>query len=434
MSDINLVHNPDHSENALSEKTQIAVLGTGWFGRAMSKRLLDSGYQVLLGTRNPTRAKGNFKLPVEPVNYVEAIQKTDIVILCLPQQAHSSFIKDYGSFVKGKIVIDVTNPLHYHSGNDLNMSIAENLQAALPEARVVKAFNTLSAYSLEVHTHGLTREVYICTNDPGVLRKVSEMVRKIGYTPVDSGTLAMSRSVEAMPLSFFENWRLPLAVCAGLHIFFFLYLLITRYVIVATPNYNNLPLFGFNSTVADTALGLFSLANLAGCVANIFQLVRGRANQPFPPWLANWLNSRKQLGLLGFLYMGVHIFMSTSYAHLYRHIVGGYINGPAQAGLLLAHISALIYSILWVVSLPSVGNLLSWREWRFIQSTLGWTALALGFIHTVLMVYPFWMMVVNIPNIAMLGSILPVLAFILKFFLLLPPVQSKIQLIQQGKA
>ncbi|ORX92802.1 hypothetical protein K493DRAFT_303088 [Basidiobolus meristosporus CBS 931.73] len=378
MADISLESEPSCGADTNS-KVKVSVIGTGWFGRAMCKRLLEAGYDVLLGTRKSTRATSSFELAVEPVSYAEAIQQTRVIILCLPQRAHLSFIKDYGTLLAGKILIDVTNPLHYHTGNDLNVSIAENLQAALPEAKVAKAFNTLSAYSLERHTRGTTQEVYICSNEPKTLHMVAELARELGYTPVDFGTLAMARTVETMPFTFFENWKVPLIICGGIHLFFFLYLLITRYVIQATPNYNTLPLFGFNSTVANTSLGLFALSNLAG------------------------------------------------------HISGGIITGMAQAGLLAAHISALIYSILWIVSLPSVNSLLNWREWRFIQSKLGWTALALGYIHTVLMVYPFWKMVKDIPHIAMLGSILPGLAFVGKLLVLLPPVKAKLQRIHSGK-
>ncbi len=79
-----------------------------------------------------------------------------IVVLALPASAHTQFAEQYGHLLTGKVVIDISNaPSSSTSGK--GQSVAETLQALLPGAHVVKAFNNLSAYELADKVGGAAR-------------------------------------------------------------------------------------------------------------------------------------------------------------------------------------------------------------------------------------------------------------------------------------
>ena len=127
-------------------------------------------------------------------------------------------------------------------------SQAEYLAKLLPHSKVVKAFNTLSAYSLtsgglqgskQVYKRHLSPEtsvlgdscltlccgcqVMIAGDDVSARDIVARVVRGAGFTPVDLGCLSSARSIEDIPVSVFPLWRVPFYI--HLSIFCFLYIL-----------------------------------------------------------------------------------------------------------------------------------------------------------------------------------------------------------------
>jgi 8-hydroxy-5-deazaflavin:NADPH oxidoreductase len=103
--------------------------------------------------------------------------------------------------VEGKTVIDLMNPLgpKMEFDIDCNTSSAEQTQAELPKAHVVKAFNTVFAPNQSTARIGSEQlTAFIAGDDLDAKKVVSQLTRDIGFDPVDCGPLKTARFLEAM--------------------------------------------------------------------------------------------------------------------------------------------------------------------------------------------------------------------------------------------
>merc|ERR1712141_513481 len=99
--------------------------------------------------------------------------------------------------LEGKTVIDVSNRATLHRKEE--HSQAEYLQSLLPKSAVVKAFNVLSAYALESGGLQGTKEVLYAGDANSAKEEVNGIIRLLGFTPVDCGTLRNAREIEDIP-------------------------------------------------------------------------------------------------------------------------------------------------------------------------------------------------------------------------------------------
>ncbi|RKP39138.1 hypothetical protein BJ085DRAFT_30706 [Dimargaris cristalligena] len=453
----------DRSRDTLTARPPVAILGAGWFGRALCQRLHQAGYTVHVGRRRPTAAGegvagGSFPLPVLPTTYFDAIESARVIFLTIPHRAHPAFVVDYAAALAGKILVDVSNPdedLPRRSpspgggprrGGSVPWrqpaySIAEQLAQALPQTQVVKAFNTLSAYQLEHDIGGPSPQVLVCTDYAEAQREIMNIVRTLGYTPVDAGTLRMARDTESINFRFFPGWWGAVTFTVFLFLIFFLYDLVALHLLPGANNsshqFSDLPYRTIGKVMASTALVLLASTNLAGVTANLWQLAHRTAQRPFPAWLANWLAARKALGLLAFMLVVFHVITSAMLTNGPAFALAGAQVANAQGSLLLATLGVILYGILCVTSIPGVGSALSWTEWRFIQSTCGWWALALVTAHSFILRLPQWQdhsyYHRNMPPLSILTFIPAALTLFLKVVLLLPPVAEYLEMIQNGR-
>lgn len=132
----------------------------------------------------------------------------------------------------------------------------------------------------------------------------------MGFTPVDMGSLASAREVEAMPLRLLPGWKVPTILALGLFIFFYVYNFVRDvlqpYVQEGKNKFYKLPLSVVNTTLPCVAYVLLSLVYLPGVLAATLQLWRGTKYRRFPDWLDHWLQHRKQIGLLSFFCASLH--------------------------------------------------------------------------------------------------------------------------------
>ncbi|KAJ1980295.1 Metalloreductase steap4 [Dimargaris xerosporica] len=423
---------------AFAPLTPVAVIGGGWFGRALTDRLHRAGYAVTLGRRFPDQAlTQGFRVPVRSVSYSEAIQSAPVIFLAIPGTVHASFASLYLSELQGKIVVDVSNPATENDCCRLQCSLAETLARHLPGVTVIKAFNTLSAYALEYDMPGSQRQVLVCGDSLKGQREVMNIARSLGYNPVDAGALRMACELERANFAFFRRWWGAVAYAVFLVVFFTFYLIIRTHVLESNNNFRNLPLGTMNQVLGSTTLVLLGSINLAGVAANIWQLVHRTSAKAFPFWLANWLNARRVLGLVAFMLVLVHVFMGALAAPLSHLVSQGKYAAIAQGGLLVGCIGFMLYCLLCVTSLPGVAAVMSWVEWRFVQSTCGWWALIAVTLHAILLGEHGWKeisyQVRYMPNSSILSVAIPALAVVLKAILLLPPVAEYLHKIRTTK-
>ena len=170
----------------------ITIIGNGNMGKAIASVLTDGGSTTqLLGADDAAK----------PV-------RGDIVVLAVPYAALGQIVNERGDELAGRIVVDITNPVDFQTFDALlvpaNSSAAAELAEALPESRVVKAFNTTFAGTLVGGTVGTNATtVLVAGDDAGAKSAIIEAIAGSGVRAVDAGPLARARELEA--LGFLQN-------------------------------------------------------------------------------------------------------------------------------------------------------------------------------------------------------------------------------------
>jgi predicted dinucleotide-binding enzyme len=128
---------------------QIAIIGAGNMGSALAQACTASGHAVVLSAEHAEHAAkvaANVGGQAAGSN-AEAVEGADMAMLAVPSTSVASIVEDLRSLLDGKIVVDPTNPVNLDYTTLLAEpgSVAEAAQVLLPEATVVKAFNTLFA-------------------------------------------------------------------------------------------------------------------------------------------------------------------------------------------------------------------------------------------------------------------------------------------------
>ena len=134
-----------------------------------------------------------------------AIAGADVVVLALPYPEGRAVARAQGAALAGVTVVDTCNPIDFSTFDSLltspGMSAAEEIAAANPAARVVKAFNTTFAAALIAgEVGGLPVDVFLAGDDTHAKAQVAALVSDGGMRPVDTGPLRRARELEAFQL------------------------------------------------------------------------------------------------------------------------------------------------------------------------------------------------------------------------------------------
>jgi 8-hydroxy-5-deazaflavin:NADPH oxidoreductase len=166
---------------------QISIIGTGTMGQAIGTALTRGGHSVeMIGHEDTGTAVSG-----------------EIVVLAVPYPALAEIAAARGGQLAGRIVVDITNPVNFQTFDSLTVaadsSATAELAAALPESRVVKAFNTTLAATLASgRVGGTTTTVLIAGDDAGAKAALAEAVRATGMNAIDAGALSRARELEAL--------------------------------------------------------------------------------------------------------------------------------------------------------------------------------------------------------------------------------------------
>jgi NADPH-dependent F420 reductase len=182
---------------------RIAIIGAGNIGRSVARAAINGGHQIVIAAEHAEKARdvANDVGGSAAADNAEAVRDADVVILAVPYNSVAGVAAETRDAVADSVVVDATNPLNQDmSGLAVSdRSAAEELQAQLPEAPVVKAFNTVfAANQASPVVDGMPLDGFYAGDDEEAKAKVAELLRTLGYRPIDVGPLASSRALEHM--------------------------------------------------------------------------------------------------------------------------------------------------------------------------------------------------------------------------------------------
>lgn len=191
----------------------VAVIGTGDVAGALGPAFARQGHRIVYGSRNPESSKARTLVKrtgpdASVVLPAAAAADAEIVVLAVPGMLVGEIVEGLGDLA-GKIVIDPTNPLRrklltFHHGVDT--SNAEIIQGIAPDAKVVKAFNTLGWKTMaEPETAGGPVSVPIAGDSGRAKAVVAELAEGMGLDPIDVGGIDNARWVEGMAILLINN-------------------------------------------------------------------------------------------------------------------------------------------------------------------------------------------------------------------------------------
>jgi predicted dinucleotide-binding enzyme len=189
----------------------VGILGTGDVGRALGRGFVALGHVVKMGARDARNEKALAWARETGTNasagsFAEAASFGESVILATLGVANESAIRMAGlEHFRGKVLIDTTNPLDFSGGMPPKLAVSgddsagECVQRLVPDAYVVKAFNTVGhAFMFRPDFPGGPPDMFICGNHDAAKRKVAGILKDFGWGVVDVGGIECSRYLEAM--------------------------------------------------------------------------------------------------------------------------------------------------------------------------------------------------------------------------------------------
>ncbi len=200
----------------------IAVLGTGGVGRTVAAAIAGLGHDVTIGTRDPealaarTEPDGMGNPPFSEWHadhtgiavraFSEIGEGAELVVNATLGTGSIPALEAVGSErLAGVTILDISNPLDFSQGFPPSLfvsntdSLAERIQAAFPDARVVKSLNTVTAALMvdPMSLAGGAHSMFVCGNDDGAKAQVTELLRVLGWSQmVDLGDLTAARALE----------------------------------------------------------------------------------------------------------------------------------------------------------------------------------------------------------------------------------------------
>ncbi|MGY1617136.1 NADPH-dependent F420 reductase [Geodermatophilus sp. SYSU D00691] len=181
---------------------EIGILGSGVVGRALAIGYARHGHRVRIGTR---RAEIEGVPSGEPA---EVVRVAELVVLAVNGQVAVDLVRSVADELVGKVLVDATNPLDTSSGRPglfvgTTDSLGEQVQRAVPDARVVKAYNTVgNALMVDPDLTGGPPTMFIAGDDAGAKQTVTGLLEQTGWDVADLGGIEASRWLEAMALAW----------------------------------------------------------------------------------------------------------------------------------------------------------------------------------------------------------------------------------------
>ena len=198
---------------------KIGVLGTGTVGTALGSGFVKAGHEVRMGSRKAGNEKGSAWAAAagrgaSTGTFADAAAFGEIVFNATNGAGSVDAVTAAGrENLRGKILVDVANPLDFSRGMpptlftaEAGESLAERIQSEVPETKVVKTLNTVNAsVMLEPARAGGESDLFVAGNDPEAKARVTALLKEFGWKRVlDLGDLSAARGMEAYVLFWLQ--------------------------------------------------------------------------------------------------------------------------------------------------------------------------------------------------------------------------------------
>jgi len=190
---------------------RIGIIGSGQVGEALANGLLKHGHEVMRGSRDVTKLakwQSGAAAGAQVGTFADTARFGEIVILAVKGGGAEEAVRVAGiDVLAGKTVIDATNPIAdappvngvLKFFTDLNESLMERLQRIAPDAHFVKAFSCVgNALMIDPKLAGGPPTMFICGNDAGAKRSVTDLLTQVGWEALDLGSMEAARAIEPL--------------------------------------------------------------------------------------------------------------------------------------------------------------------------------------------------------------------------------------------
>lgn len=195
---------------------KVGVLGSGVVAKTLAKGFKKHGYDVRIASRSPEKISAFAQQAgISAGTFADVAAWAELVVLSVKGTAAEDALTLAGEHnINGKVVIDTTNPIADAAPDEgvlkfltgPNDSLLERLQAKFPNARLVKAFNSVgNALMVNPSFPGGTPTMFYCGNDPEARQMVARILEQFGWEGADMGAAAAARAIE--PLC--QLWCIP---------------------------------------------------------------------------------------------------------------------------------------------------------------------------------------------------------------------------------
>lgn len=200
----------------------VGVLGTGMVGSTIGSKMIQLGYSVKMGSRLASNEKATAWAASNGSSashgtFEDATQFGDVIFLCTKGDFTLDALKlSKASNFKGKVVVDISNPLDFSKGMPPSLipqftntnSLGEEVQKMLPDAHVVK---TLNIVNCEVMVHpgksGGDPTMFMSGNDAQAKATVRGILNQFGWTDIiDLGDITTARGLEMILPLWLRTW------------------------------------------------------------------------------------------------------------------------------------------------------------------------------------------------------------------------------------
>ena len=188
---------------------KIGIIGSGQVAQILAAGFLKHGYDVMVGSNHLDKLK-DWKAKnatAQLGSFDEAVKFGDLILLAVKGVAAESVINSVASLLAGKIVIDTTNPIAEAPPTNgvlkyfttLEDSLMERLQKIAPQAKFVKAFNSVgNSFMVNPTFPGQKPTMFICGNDSAAKNEVSSILGQFGWESADFGSVESARAIEPL--------------------------------------------------------------------------------------------------------------------------------------------------------------------------------------------------------------------------------------------